>query len=74
MKLSILIPAYNEARTIHLILDKISHLTLLQSIQKEIIIVNDCSKDATQEIIEKYIIHNELVDGILPVNYRTIDN
>ena len=26
------------------------------------------------EIIEKYIIHNELVDGIIPVNYRTIDN
>ncbi|MFZ4411583.1 MAG: glycosyltransferase family 2 protein [Bacteroidales bacterium] len=62
MKLSILIPAYNEARTIHLILDKIIHLTLLQSIQKEIIIVNDCSKDATQEIIEKYIATHTDVD------------
>ncbi len=62
MKLSILIPAYNEAKTIHLILDKIIHLTLLQSIQKEIIIVNDCSKDATQEIIEKYIASHPDVD------------
>ena len=62
MKLSILIPAYNEAKTIHLILDKIIQITLLQSIQKEIIIVNDCSKDATQEIIEKYIATHTDVD------------
>ncbi len=54
-KLSIIIPAYNEAATIHLILNKVIAVQLLNNIQKEIIIVNDCSKDATQEVIEKYI-------------------
>lgn len=54
-KLSIIIPAYNEAATIHLILNKVIAVQLLNNIQKEIIIVNDCSKDATKEVIEKYI-------------------
>jgi len=54
-KLSIVIPAYNEAATIHLILNKVIAVKLVNDIQKEIIIVNDCSKDATKEVIEKYI-------------------
>lgn len=53
-KLSIIIPAYNEARTIHLILDKINAVELISNIQKEIIIINDCSKDNTIEVIEQY--------------------
>ena len=55
MKLSILIPAYNEARTIHLILDKVKAVELINDIKKEIIIVNDCSSDNTAEVIENYI-------------------
>ncbi len=58
-KLSIVIPAYNEGATIHLILDKIAHVTLLNEIEKEIIIVNDCSKDNTEEAIENYIQNNK---------------
>ncbi len=54
-KLSILIPAYNEANTIHMILDKVKEVTLLNDIEKEIIIVNDCSKDNTKEVVERYI-------------------
>jgi len=54
-KLSIVIPAYNEARTIHMILNKVIAVQLVNDIQKEIIIVNDCSKDDTKEVIEKYI-------------------
>jgi glycosyltransferase involved in cell wall biosynthesis len=54
-KLSIIIPAYNEANTIHFILDKVLAVQLKNNISKEIIIVNDCSKDATKETIEKYI-------------------
>jgi glycosyltransferase involved in cell wall biosynthesis len=54
-KLSIVIPAYNEAATIHLILNKVLAVKLVNDIEKEIIIVNDCSKDATKEVIEKYI-------------------
>lgn len=52
--LSILIPAYNEEKTIHLILDKVRAVTLVNSIEKEVIIVNDCSKDNTIEAVEKY--------------------
>lgn len=54
-KLSIVIPAYNEARTIHLILDKVLAVNLVNNIEKEIIIVNDCSKDDTKAVIENYI-------------------
>jgi glycosyltransferase involved in cell wall biosynthesis len=53
-KLSIIIPAYNEGNTIHLILDKIKSVNLLNNIQKEIIIVNDCSKDNTEFAINNY--------------------
>ena len=41
---------------------------------KDPIVFGDVDKFRASEIVEKYIIHNELVDGILPVNYRTIDN
>ncbi len=57
-KLSIIIPAYNEGPTIHLILDKIAKVQLLNNAEKEIIIVNDCSTDATVEVIELYIKNN----------------
>ncbi|HEX3384740.1 MAG TPA: glycosyltransferase family 2 protein [Mucilaginibacter sp.] len=53
-KLSIIIPAYNEGNTIHLILDKIKSVELADNIQKEIIIVNDCSKDNTEQAIADY--------------------
>jgi len=53
--LSILIPAYNEAATIHLILDRIQQVVLNFDIQKEIIIVDDCSTDQTVSRIEAYI-------------------
>ena len=53
-KLSIIIPAYNEAATIHLILNKVKQVQLLNAIEKEIIIVNDCSKDGTEQAIENY--------------------
>lgn len=53
-KLSIVIPAYNEGATIHFILDKVKAVRLLNDIEKEIIIVNDCSKDHTEEAIQQY--------------------
>lgn len=53
--LSILIPAYNEASTIHLILDKILAIKLIRDVRKQIIIVNDCSKDGTDKVVEQYI-------------------
>lgn len=58
-KLSILIPAYNEGATIHLILDKIKAVVLDNEIEKEIIIVNDCSSDDTVAKIEAYMQAND---------------
>lgn len=58
MKLSIIIPAYNEEKTIHLILDKVRDVQLINNIEKEVIIVNDCSKDKTEEAIRKYMDDN----------------
>ena len=55
-KLSIVIPAYNEAKTIHLILNKVDEVRLTNGIAKEIIIVNDCSTDSTKETLERYML------------------
>ena len=54
-KLSIVIPAYNEARTIHLILDKVLAVTLIGGLTKEIVIVNDGSKDTTPDAVRSYM-------------------
>ena len=54
-KLSIIIPAYNEAETIHLILNKVKAVELKNEIEKEIILVNDFSSDGTEKVIEEYI-------------------
>ena len=56
--LSIVIPAYNEGRTIHLILDKVKAVSLINGIAKEIIIVNDCSKDNTEDAIRSYMVQH----------------
>jgi glycosyltransferase involved in cell wall biosynthesis len=53
-KLSIIIPCYNEERTVHLILDKVRRVQLRNDIKKEIIVVNDCSKDNTAAAIDNY--------------------
>lgn len=54
IKLSIIIPAYNEEATISQILDKINDVELIDSIEKEIIIVDDCSTDNTCDIIAAF--------------------
>jgi len=57
-KISIIVPAYNEASTISKILDKLIHLSLINDIKKEIIVVNDCSKDNTEVLIQNIIAAN----------------
>ncbi len=57
-KLSILIPAYNEENTIQLILERVKEVELPNGIVKEIVIVNDCSKDQTIQKVEEYIAQN----------------
>lgn len=60
--LSIIIPAYNEARTIHQILDKIKKVELINNIEKELIIVNDCSTDDTIDTLKKYTLANSAIN------------
>ncbi|PID88384.1 MAG: glycosyl transferase [Bacteroidia bacterium] len=67
--LSIIIPAYNEAATIHRILDKIKEVTLEGDISKEVVIVNDCSKDNTEEAILNY----QQAHPDLPISYFAHD-
>jgi glycosyltransferase involved in cell wall biosynthesis len=49
VRLSVLVPVYNERHTIELILDQIHAV----NVSKEVICVNDCSTDGTAEILER---------------------
>lgn len=51
-------PAYNEGKTITLTLDKILQVTLISDIEKEIVIVNDCSTDNTEIAVRQFISAN----------------
>jgi glycosyltransferase involved in cell wall biosynthesis len=60
-KLSIIVPAFNEGRTIHLILDRVAEVRLIGDVEKELILVNDCSTDNTEDVLLEYIkLHPEL--------------
>ena len=52
--LSIIIPVYNEEKTIHLILNKIKEVQLINGLNKEIVMVDDSSTDNSWEKLEKY--------------------
>ncbi|MCO4806762.1 MAG: glycosyltransferase family 2 protein [Flavobacteriales bacterium] len=65
MKLSIIMPAYNEEPTIHLILDRVHAVRLTNDVEKEIIIINDFSTDNTKGAIERYMKENPQV----PITY-----
>ncbi len=70
-KLSIIIPAYNEAVTIHQILNKVLNVKLIGDLQKELVIVNDYSTDNTTKIIKEYISNHKSISIKLfeqPVN------
>lgn len=54
MKLSIIIPGYNEEKTITALLDKVFAVDFGSAIEREIIVVNDGSSDKTFELLKKY--------------------
>jgi glycosyltransferase involved in cell wall biosynthesis len=54
LKLSVVIPAYNEEHTIQTILEKVKNVQLIGEMTKEIIVVNDCSKDNTEKKVLEY--------------------
>lgn len=60
MKLSVVIPCYNEAKTIRHIVDRVRAAPVAD---KEIIIVDDCSRDGTRDLLRTEIA--PLVDRIL---------
>ncbi len=53
--LSIIIPAYNEERTILLLLDKVREVELVDGIAKDVVIVNDGSTDGTAATVKHYM-------------------
>lgn len=59
-KISIIIPAYNEAQTIaHVLLRIIS--TPLQNLDKEILVIDDCSNDGTSDVLKNFCLHHPTV-------------
>ena len=75
-KLSIIIPAYNEQTTIELLIEKVLSVKLVNNIDKEIIIINDCSTDNTLRIItglnEKYTSEIKTYTHIRPAFIRWV--
>lgn len=63
-KLSIIIPVFNEERTISVILKKLIEVELLNGIIKEILIINDCSTDGTKLEIQKFVAQNKEIEII----------
>ncbi|MFN0109146.1 MAG: glycosyltransferase family 2 protein [Blastocatellia bacterium] len=54
-KLSVIIPAYNEEQFIGALLEKALAVDLSQfGLSKEIIVIDDCSKDRTAEIVRQF--------------------
>lgn len=52
MRLSIIIPVYNEERTIEEILRRVDSVELIEDVKKEIIVVDDASKDSSMDKVQ----------------------
>jgi hypothetical protein len=53
--LSIIVPSFNEANSIIALLNKVLETKLIGQIEKEIIVINDCSTDNSGLLVEQYI-------------------
>lgn len=53
-KLSVIIPVYNEEKTLREVINKIEKVNLVENLEKEIVLVEDASRDSTLRIIEEY--------------------
>lgn len=59
--LSVIVPAYNEEKTIGIILAKLAEVQLIGGFDKQIVVVNDCSKDNTIAAVEAFCKENPSV-------------
>jgi glycosyltransferase involved in cell wall biosynthesis len=51
MLLSIVIPCYNESATITALLDRVLRAPLPADVEREVVVVDDCSRDGTREAL-----------------------
>jgi glycosyltransferase involved in cell wall biosynthesis len=58
LTLSVIIPAYNEEATILKVIESVRNVILTDGISKELIVVNDCSRDNTRQVVEKFLNDN----------------
>lgn len=65
MKLSILIPVYNEEDSILNILNELKKVNLINNIKKQIILIDDCSLDNSKNIIDNFISNNNDLDILI---------
>jgi glycosyltransferase involved in cell wall biosynthesis len=63
--LTIIVPAFNEEKTIQQVLETVSNVELINDIAKEIIVINDCSKDLTKTKVEEFIVTYPSVNILL---------
>jgi len=68
MKLSVVIPIYNEEKTLEAIVSKVSSVELLEGITKEIILVNDASTDKSELIIQSLKEKYQAISFTFPKN------
>lgn len=54
MKLSIIIPVYNEAATLNDLVTRVLESPLPSELERELVIVNDCSTDGTKAVLDQY--------------------
>ena len=64
MLLSIIIPVYNESRTIIQLLNRVKGVQLIQNVEKQFVIVNDCSTDNTEALIQQFSKDNSSINII----------
>ncbi len=58
-KVSIVIPVYNEEKTIETIVNKVRAANA-SGLQKEIVVVNDCSVDGTKAVLDRLMSHDDV--------------
>ena len=56
LKLTIVIPVFNEERTLRALVERVLRVDYGVGVSREVILVNDCSRDNTQAVIDQLVI------------------